>query len=69
MAPPFSLITLGVVYRKFIFMVFIMIAAGFKGYIHAEKIIVDTAMPAFSVYMVFERIKFLLKNLKYLGMY
>ena len=49
MAPPFSLITLGVVYGKFIFMVFIMIAAGFKGYIHAEKIIVDSTVAAFSV--------------------
>ena len=49
MAPPFSLITLGVVCRKFIFMVFIMIAAGFKGYIHAEKMIVDSAVAAFSV--------------------
>ena len=69
MALPFSLITLGVVYGKFIFMVFIMIAAGFKSYIHAEKIIVDFAVAAFSVQMVFERTKFLLENLKYLGRY
>ena len=35
--------------RKYFFMVFIMVAASFKGYILAEKIIVDTAVAAFSV--------------------
>ena len=49
MAPPFLLITLGVVYVKFIFMVFIMIAASFKDNTHAEKIIVDSVVAAFAV--------------------
>ena len=40
---------IGVVHGKFISMVFIAIAASFKGYIYAEKIIVNSAVAAFSV--------------------